>query len=108
MELRFVKALAFEGNQANGQAGSVELKNDRRQGPRGKPAEIGHREVLDRAEVRISVCTGLKIDFDQADARQRARFDVIDAARKRKPALERVGDVGFDLLRWHAGIERGN
>jgi hypothetical protein len=33
---------------------------------------------------------------------------VVDAAAERKEALVGVGDVGFDLLRRHTGVERGD
>ena len=31
---------------------------------------------------------------------------MIDAAAERKESLERIGDVGFDLLRRHAVVKR--
>ena len=33
---------------------------------------------------------------------------MIDAASQREKALQRIGDVGLDILRRHAGIERRN
>ncbi len=42
------------------------------------------------------------------DAGERARFDVIDVGAEREEALEGIGDVAFDLLRRHAGVEGGD
>lgn len=33
---------------------------------------------------------------------------MIYAAGQRKPTFKRIGDIGFDLLRRHAGVKRGD
>jgi hypothetical protein len=48
----------------------------------------------------------LKIDFDQANARQRARLNVVDSTAQGEESFERVSDTGLNLLRRHAGIKR--
>ena len=108
VELSFVQAFAFQRDQANRQAGRVKLQYNRRQRSRRKAAKIGHREIRNGAEVGVGVRSWLKIDLDQAYAGKRARFDVVDAACQREQSFEWVGDVGFDLLRRHAGIKRGD
>ncbi len=49
VELRLVKALAFQSDQANGQTGRVKLEHDRRQSPRRKAAEMGHGQIRNSA-----------------------------------------------------------
>jgi len=68
LKIGFVQALAFEGDQADGQAGGVKLQHHRRQRAGRKTAEIRHCEIGNRAEVGVGVCTWLKIDFDEAYA----------------------------------------
>ena len=108
VQLRFVKALALKGNEANRETRCVEFQNDRWERARGQAAQVGHGEIGDGAEVRVGVCAGLKVDFDEADPGQGTRLDVIHAAREREKALKGIGDIGFDLLRGHAGIEGGD
>jgi hypothetical protein len=48
----------------------------------------------------------LEEDFDDADAQQRARLRVVDAAGQREKAFQWVGDIGFDVLRRHARVKR--
>ena len=57
---------------------------------------------------RVGVGAGLEVDLDEAHAGQRARFAVIHVGGQREEALEGVGDVGFNLLRRHAVVERGH
>ncbi len=76
--------------------------------PGGKTAQIGHGEVGDIAHCDVGIGARLEVDLDQAHAGERARFAVIDVGAQREEALEGVGDVGFDLLRRHAVVERGD
>jgi len=108
LKIGFVQALAFEGDQADGQAGGVKLQHHRRQRAGRKTAEIRHCEIGNRAEVGVGVCTWLKIDFDEAYAGKRTGFDVIHATGQGEKLFERVGDVRFNLLRRHAGIKCGD
>ena len=105
-QLRFVQAFAFEGDQADRQAGGIELQHHRRQRAGRQAAQLRHGQVGDGGDSRIGIGARLEVDLDDADAGQRARFDVLDAAAQREEAFEAAGDVGFDLLRRHAGIER--
>ena len=50
VQFGFVQTLAFEGNQADGQAGGVKLQHHRRQRAGRKAAEVGHREIRNRAD----------------------------------------------------------
>ena len=104
----FVQALALERHQAHREAGSIELQHDRRQRARGKAAQLRHREIGDGSHRRVRIGARLEVDLDDADAGKGARFDVLDAAAEREEAFEAAGDVGLDLLRRHAGIERGH
>ena len=107
-ELRFVEALAFEGDQADGKARGVELQNDGGQGAGGKPPQLRHGEVRDGSDGGIGVRAGLEVDFDYADAGKGAGFDVLDTAAKSEEALETAGDIGLDLFGRHAGVESGH
>ena len=106
VELGFVESLALQGNQAHRQAGSVELEHHRRQGSRRQPLQVRQREVGNLGYVGVGVGAGLKVDLDDADAQQRTRFQVVDAARQREKAFQGIGDIGLDVLRRHAGVER--
>ena len=57
---------------------------------------------------RVGIGARLEVDLDEADAGQRARFAVVDVGGQGEEALEGIGDVGFDLLRRHAVVERGH
>ena len=103
---RLVHALAFQRDQAHRQARGVELQHDGRQRAGRQAAQIGRCEIGDDADGVIGVRAGLEIDFDEADAGKRARFDVVDAAREREESLESAGDVVFDLFGRHARKER--
>src|SRR5215472_6640004 len=106
LQLCFVEALPLQGDKANGKARSVEFENDRRERTWWQAAEVGHGQIGNGAQVGVGVGASLKVDFDEADTRQGARFDVIHTARQREPPLKGVGDVGFHLFGWHAGIKR--
>ncbi len=108
VKLGLVQSFSFKSDQADGQAGSVELENHRRQGAGGQPSQLRHRQVGNRADGRVRTGARLEIDLDQADAGQRARFDVVDAAAQREEALEGIGDVGFHFFWGHTGIKRGH
>src|SRR5260370_6707133 len=101
-ELRLVQALPFQSDQTNGKTGGVKLQNHRRKRPGWKTPEIGHGEIRDSADRGVGVQAWLKIDFDETYAGKGARFDVVDAARKREKPFEAAGDVGFNLLRRHS------
>ena len=49
---------------------------------------------------------GLKVDSNDAGAGQRARFDMFNAAGQRELPFEAAGDIGLDLFRRHAVVER--
>src|SRR6185437_4741805 len=53
----------------------------------------------------VSAGPRLEIDLDQRHTRKRARFNMLDAAAQREESLERIGNVGFDLLRRHSVVE---
>ena len=107
-ERGFVQSLAFECDQAHGKAGGIELQHDRRQCTRGKAAQLGHGEIRDGGHRRVRIGAGLEVDFDDADTGKGARLDVLDAGAEREEAFEPAGDIGLDLFRRHAGIERGH
>ena len=104
----FLESLALQGDQADGQAGRVELQHHGREGARRQAPQVGHRQVGNAGDGGIGVNAGLEIDFDNADAGERARLHVVNAGRQRKESLEAAGDVVFDLLRRHAGEKRGH
>ncbi len=74
------------------------------------PGGSRRRSAIARFEisrhVRVGVRAGLKEHADDADARQRPRFHVVDARAQREEPLEASGDVGLDLLGRHAVVER--
>ena len=105
---RLIQAFAFKRHQADRQAGRVKLQNHGRQRSRRQPPQLRHRQVGDGGDGGIGIGPGLEIHLDDADARQRARLDMLNAAAQREEALEAAGDVGFDLFRRHSGIERGH
>ena len=108
LEPGFVQALALERDQADGLRGSGHAQHNGRQRARRQAAQIGHGEVGNVAQRRIGIGAGFEVDLDQAHAGERARLAVIHIGGQRKEALEGVGDVGFDLLRRHAVIERSH
>src|SRR3974390_143171 len=108
MQLRFVQPLTFQRYQADGHAGGIKLQHHRRQGALRQSPQVGHREVGDFTHGRIRVGTGLKVDLDEAYPGQGARLDVVDIAAQSKESFEGIGDVGLNLLRRHAAVERGH
>ena len=93
------------------QTGWVEASMPRTTGGKragGQAAQVGHGEVGDVADRDVGIGAGLEVDLDQADAGKRARFAVVDIGGQGEEALEGVGDVGLDLLRRHAVVERGD
>ena len=76
--------------------------------PSRQSPQVRHGQIGNLRDVGVGVGAGLEIDLDQAHAGQRTRFHVIDAAGQGEEALERVGDIRFDLLRGHAAVERGH
>ncbi len=107
-QLRFAEALALQRKQADRQAGGVELQYHGRQGSGREPAQVRHGEIGDVAERGVGISAGLKIDSDEADAGEGARFDVVDVAAQSEKSLEGIRDVGFNLLRRHAGVKGGH
>ena len=108
VELRFGQALAVDGEQANRKARRVHAHHDRRKRALRKPPQVRHREIGNLRYIGVGVRARLKIDLDQADAGHRARFHVIDSAAQGEETLERVRDIGFDLLRRHAAVKGGH
>jgi hypothetical protein len=84
-----------------GRLEASKFQDNWRQCARRKAPQVRHGQVGYRAEVCVGVRSRLKINLDQAHARERSRFDVIDAAGQREPALKRIGDIRFNLLRRH-------
>ena len=107
-ELRFVKALAFQRNQANRLARGIHSQHNRWQRAWRQAAQVGHSKVGDVAERGIRVGSRFEIDFDQADAGQRARLGVIDIRPESEKTLKRICDIRLDLLRRHAAVEGRN
>ncbi len=68
--------------------------------------QIGHRQVRNFADRRIRIGPRLEVNLDETHPSERAGLDVIDIASQSEEALEGIGDVGFDLLRRHAAVER--
>src|SRR5580698_5130907 len=108
LELRLIHACALERNQANRKIGSVEAQHNRWQGPGRQTAQVGHREIRNVADCCGWIGARLEINLDEADTGHGARLDVIDVAAQREEALIAVRNVGLDLLRRHARVERGN
>ena len=69
-------------------------------------ADFRHGEARDGGDGGIRIGARLKVNLNHADAGERARLHMIDAAGQREEALQVIGDVAFDLLRRHPGIER--
>ena len=108
MKLGFAQPLAFHGQQANRQAGRVEFQDYRRQRSRRQPLQVGQRQVGDLSYIGVRAGAGLKGDLDDADAEQGSGFEVVHSAGQSEKALQRIGDIGFDILRRHAREERGD
>src|SRR5580658_1072049 len=107
-ELGFVETPALQGNQADGLAGSIHAQDNGWQSPRRQPAQVGQGEVGDVAKRSVGVSAWFEINFDQADAGERARLGVIDVCAQSEEALECVRNIRFDLLRRHAVVKGGN
>ncbi len=84
----------------------IHAKHHRRQSAGRQSAQVGHRQVGNVAQRRVGIGAGLEVDLDEAHAGQRARFAVVDVGRESEEPLEGVGNVGFNLLRWHAVVKR--
>src|ERR1019366_9424738 len=89
-------------------ARGIELEHHGWQSTWRQTPQIGHRKVRDIAKSGIGIAPRLEVNLDQAYARQRAGLDMVDVAAEGKKALERVGNVGLDLLRRHPRIEGRN
>ena len=87
-QLRFAQPLPLEGDQAHRQARGVKLHHDRRQRPRRQITQTGHGQVGDAGDIRIRIRARLKIDLDQAHARQGARLHVVNARRQGEHPLK--------------------
>ncbi len=51
VELRFIEAFAFQSDQTNRKAGSIELEHDGRKRSLRETAQLGHGEIGDGADV---------------------------------------------------------
>ena len=74
--------------------------------PGRQALQIGQGEVRELGDIGVGVGAGLEIRFDDADAQQGTRFHVIHAAGLGEQAFQRIGDIGFDIHRGHAVVER--
>ena len=106
LQLRLIQPFPFHRDQADRQVGRIEAQHHRRQSSRRQTSQIRHRQVGDVAHIRVRIGSGVKVHLDEADAGHRTRLNVVDAAAQREESLKRIGDVGFHLLRRHAGIKR--
>ena len=76
--------------------------------PGGRRFRSASARLENCGDIGIGVGSGLEVNLDNADAEQGAGFHVVDAAGQGEEALQRIGDIGFDILRRHAGVERGD
>ena len=88
LELRLGKAFASERQQADRQAGRVELENHRRQRARRQAAHFGSRKSADHGDRGIGIRARMEVNLDDADAGQRSGLDVLNAASERQKALQ--------------------
>src|SRR3954452_23359840 len=95
-------------DETDGKIRGIEFKHNGREGAGRQSTKVHHSQIRNVADGSIGIYARLEEDLNQTYAGQRARFDVIDAASKRKEPFVAVGDIGFDLLRWHARVEGGN
>ncbi len=107
-KLSLVQPLSLEGDQAHGQAGSVKLQNHRWQSAGRELSQVRHGQIRNFAQIRIRIRPWLKIDLDQADARQGARLDVINIAAQREETFEAARNVSFNLFGRHPRVKSGN
>ena len=105
VKLGFGEPLALYRDQGDGKTGGVEFQHQRRQRAGRQALEVGQREIGQLRHIRVGGCAGLEICLDDADAQQRAGLHVIQAACLREPALQGIGDIGFNVHRRHAGVE---
>ncbi len=105
LQLGLGETLAAHGQQTDGQAGGIEFEHHGRQCPRRQAAHLRRRQSAHHGHCRIRVHTRMKIDFDDADAGERARLDVFDAAAQRQEPLQAIGDAVLHLLRRHSRIK---
>ena len=108
MKLSFVEAFAFDRHERHRQARRVEFQHHRRQSSRRQPFQVGKRQVRYLGDVRIGAGPRLKRDPYHTDAEQRTGLEVIDSAGESEEPLQRVGDVGFDILWRHSREEGGD
>ena len=69
------------------QTGRLEASNfkmHRRYSSGRQPPQVRHRQIGDAGHVGVGIGPRLKIDFDQADAREGAGLNVVDAAGQRE------------------------
>src|SRR5262249_11713142 len=103
-----VQSLAFQGHKTDRKAGGIELEHDGGQRAGRQPSEISHSQIGNHSDIGIRIRGRLKVDLDKADAWQRPRFDVIDAAPESKESLETAGDVRLDFFWRHSRVERSD
>ena len=80
VKLRLIEPFSFQRDQADRQTRSIELQHHGRQRSRRQPLQIRQRQVRQLGHVRVSIRSRLKVDLNDADTQQRARFHVINAA----------------------------
>ncbi len=108
VQIGFVEPLSLQGHKTNRQAGGIEFQHHGRQRSLRQASQVGHGQVGNFTGGGIGVGTRLEVHLDQAHPGQGARFDVVDIAAQGEEAFKGIGDVGLDLLRRHAAIERGH
>ena len=89
----------FNVTRQTGRLDASNFRHDGRKRAGRQIANIRHRKIRDRGSRGIRIASRLEVNLDDADAGQRPRFDMLDAARKREESLQVVGDVAFNLLR---------
>jgi hypothetical protein len=72
----------------------------------GSVPGVRQSEIGKLRDIGVGIGARLEEHFDDADAEQRARLHMVDAAGQREEPFQGVGDVGFDVLGRHARIER--
>ena len=100
-----VQTLPAESDQTDWQARGIELEHDRRKCSGWQTTKVRHGQVRNRGNVGISIRARMEVDFDQADAWQRTRLNVVNPTRQSEESLVGASNIILDLLRRHAGIE---
>ena len=88
VQLRLAEALALQRDQTDRKAGGIEFEHHRRESAGRQALQVRQGEVGKLGHVGVGVGAGLKVHLDDADAGQRTRLHVIDAARQREEPLQ--------------------